>query len=64
MGGDTDTIGSMTGALAGAYHGTRFFPADLIKSLENDEAGCDYVIYLAEKLFETVKSFSSPRMAT
>ena len=52
LGGDTDTIAAMTGALAGAYHGTKFFPDDLINSMENEEAGCDYIVYLATKLFE------------
>ena len=53
LGGDTDTVRAMTGALAGAYHGATCFPADLIRSMENDEAGSDYVVCLASRLYES-----------
>jgi len=52
LGGDTDTLGAMTGAIAGAYHGLNAIPQKWLKSLENKEKGLDYVIELGEKLFE------------
>jgi ADP-ribosylglycohydrolase len=52
LGGDTDTIGAMTGAIAGACHGYSAFPARWTVVLENGPKGKDYVIQLAEKLHE------------
>lgn len=37
LGGDTDTIGSMTGAIAGAYYGKGDIPEKWIEGLENRE---------------------------
>lgn len=51
-GGDTDTIGAMTGALAGAYHGASSLPARWVEPLENGERGRDYVLGLADRLLE------------
>jgi ADP-ribosylglycohydrolase len=34
VGGDTDTLGAMAGALLGARHGTAVLPADLLGRLE------------------------------
>ena len=50
LGGDTDTIGAMTGAIAGAYHGVEKSPKTWIDALENTEKGRDYVRALAAKL--------------
>ena len=49
-GGDTDTIGAMAGALAGAYYGYSSIPSAWLEPLENGEKGRDYVASLAEEL--------------
>jgi poly(ADP-ribose) glycohydrolase ARH3 len=54
LGGDADTIASMTGAIAGAYHGEEAIPKDWINKLENQ----NYIRELAEKLYLTFKLFS------
>lgn len=52
LGGDTDTIGAMTGALVGALHGDNWFPRRWADNLENGVAGRDELISVAEKLVE------------
>jgi poly(ADP-ribose) glycohydrolase ARH3 len=49
-GGDTDTIGAMAGALAGAYYGFSAIPSAWLEPLENGEKGRDYVVSLAAEL--------------
>lgn len=49
-GGDTDTLGAMTGALAGAYYGLSGIPEDLISGLYDGERGISYVKKLGERL--------------
>ena len=49
LGGDTDTIASMAGAISGAYLGSDAIPEEWLEKLENR----DYITELAEKLFET-----------
>jgi poly(ADP-ribose) glycohydrolase ARH3 len=44
LGGDTDTIGAMAGAVAGAYYGYAQIPSGWLKSLENGMKGRDYVV--------------------
>ncbi len=44
LGGDTDTIGAMAGAMAGAYYGYAQIPEAWSRSLENRDKGRDYVI--------------------
>ena len=51
-GGDTDTIGAMAGAIAGAYYGFGQIPSEWLDPLENGPKGRDYVLSLAEKLAE------------
>ena len=51
LGGDTDTIGAMAGALAGAYHGAEALPQRWLEALENGDKGRDYVIQLADRLW-------------
>ncbi|MFQ5866107.1 MAG: ADP-ribosylglycohydrolase family protein, partial [bacterium] len=53
LGGDTDTIGAMTGAIAGAFHGISKIPGRWLDDLENDDKGRDYVIKQATLLYET-----------
>lgn len=48
LGGDADTIGAMTGAIAGAYYGMEDIPSSWMERLENKE----YIIHLGEKLRE------------
>ncbi len=50
LGGDTDTIGAMAGAIAGAYHGASGLPDRWLDVLENGEKGRDYILTLADKL--------------
>jgi len=50
MGGDTDTIGSITGALFGALYGTHWIPTRWFENIENEEYGRDYAIHLAKQL--------------
>jgi len=47
LGGDADTIASMTGAIAGAYHGVESIPEEWLNKLENQR----YIRELAEKLY-------------
>ena len=59
LGGDTDTIGAMTGAISGAYHGIEAIPEDWKRDLERRE----YIENLAERLWEiksTLKSHLRP----
>ncbi|MBC7106026.1 MAG: ADP-ribosylglycohydrolase family protein [Firmicutes bacterium] len=48
LGGDADTIASMTGAISGAWLGMEAIPGEWVEKLENR----DYVEYLAHRLFE------------
>ncbi len=52
LGGDTDTIGAMAGAIAGAYHGLEGIPGEWLEVLENTGKGRDYVLRLAARLHE------------
>lgn len=54
LGGDTDTIGAMTGALVGALHGDGWFPSRWFDSMENGRWGRDALIDLAGQLAEQV----------
>ncbi len=49
LGGDTDTIGAMTGALAGAFWGLEGLPAQWLQELENGPQGRDYVLGLCRR---------------
>ncbi len=49
-GGDTDTIGAMAGAIAGARTGASAIPARWLDALEDGDKGCSYVERLAEQL--------------
>ncbi len=43
MGGDSDTIGAMTGALSGARLGIGRMPQELFNHIENEEEGLDFI---------------------
>ena len=49
-GGDTDTIGAMAGAIAGAREGAGVIPARWLDALEDGEKGRSHVASLAERL--------------
>lgn len=51
LGGDTDTLAAMTGALSGAYLGASRLPARLVGLLESSPKGRDYIRQLAGQLF-------------
>ena len=50
FGGDTDTIGAMTGAQMGALHGKDWIPKRWFDNIENKTYGRDYMIKLASEL--------------
>jgi poly(ADP-ribose) glycohydrolase ARH3 len=52
LGGDTDSIAAMTGAIAGAYHGSRAIPERWRSTLEEGAKGARYVEKLADRLLE------------
>jgi ADP-ribosylglycohydrolase len=52
LGGDTDTIGAMCGAIAGAYHGLDAIPNNWLNALENSTHGRDDALELASELAE------------
>ncbi|GAB4255934.1 MAG: ADP-ribosylglycohydrolase family protein [Thermoleophilia bacterium] len=51
LGGDTDTIAAMAGALAGAYSGLEALPQRWIEGLEEGARGRRYIAGLADDLF-------------
>ena len=51
LGGETDSVGAMTGAIAGAYHGAATIPARWLDSLEEGPKGRSYIERLADQLF-------------
>lgn len=50
LGGDTDTIGAMAGAIAGAYYGLKAVPVEWLEGLENVGRGRDYVVKLSHEM--------------
>ncbi len=55
LGGDADTIGAMTGAIAGAYHGVQGIPHAWLDALEGGAKGREYVSGLAVRLADKVE---------
>lgn len=51
LGGDTDTIGAMTGAISGAYYGDGAIPKEWVEGLEEGKKGRSYIRRLAEELY-------------
>jgi poly(ADP-ribose) glycohydrolase ARH3 len=58
LGGDTDTIGSMTGAIAGALHGLQAIPEPWLSGLQDQGKDADYVVCLAHRLCECQQRLS------
>jgi poly(ADP-ribose) glycohydrolase ARH3 len=54
FGGDTDTIGAMTGAHMGALHGKDWIPSRWLDNMENREFGRDYIVKLAADLSRVI----------
>jgi poly(ADP-ribose) glycohydrolase ARH3 len=50
LGGDTDTIGAMAGAVAGAYYGFEQIPQEWIDPLEDGEKGRDYTVNCVKQI--------------
>jgi ADP-ribosylglycohydrolase len=50
LGGDTDTVAAMTGAIAGASRGASSIPARWLDALEDDDRGRSHVEQLAVRL--------------
>lgn len=50
LGGDTDTIAAMTGALSGTHLGVAGLPMQLVDQLENGKQGRDEIVLLANQL--------------
>lgn len=53
LGGDTDTIAGMAGAIVGAHVGEKGLPVEWIEQLEEGPRGCSFARTLADRLFET-----------
>jgi poly(ADP-ribose) glycohydrolase ARH3 len=53
LGGDTDTIAGMVGAIVGAHVGEKGLPVEWIDQLEEGPRGRSFAINLADRLFET-----------
>ena len=53
LGGDTDTLAAMAGALSGAYLGVGRLPSRLVALLETSPKGRAYLVQLAASLFST-----------
>lgn len=52
LGGDTDTIAAMAGAISGAYLGVQAIPKHLLENLEDRKQGKTYIEQLARELHE------------
>jgi poly(ADP-ribose) glycohydrolase ARH3 len=55
VGGDTDTIAAMAGAISGARLGHAAIPTHLLERLENGTRGRDYIDDLARRMFEHIQ---------
>jgi len=53
LGGDTDTIAGMVGAIVGAHVGEKGLPLEWLEQLEEGPRGRSFVRSLADRLFET-----------
>jgi poly(ADP-ribose) glycohydrolase ARH3 len=53
LGGDTDTLAAMTGAISGAYLGLERLPQRLVKLVETSPKGRLYMLDLADELYAT-----------
>ena len=56
IGGDTDTIASMAGAISGAFHGHRAIPSKWLELVREEKYGASKVAAIADQLFERFAS--------
>jgi poly(ADP-ribose) glycohydrolase ARH3 len=56
LGGDTDTIGAMAGAVAGAYYGFDQIPQEWMDPLENGEKGREYAATCVRQIVSLMPS--------
>jgi poly(ADP-ribose) glycohydrolase ARH3 len=61
-GGDTDTLGAMTGALAGSFYGAASIPERLLAGLSNEKRGRDFARDLGQRLGEVTRKRSGKRL--
>lgn len=61
LGGDTDTIGAMAGAIAGAYRGKSSIPLRWLDVLERGAKGANYIEELAVGLYNLYVEIASQR---
>ena len=59
LGGETDSIASMTGAIAGVYHGAKGIPDRWLGRLEDGAKGRSYIERTADRLLERCSTMSS-----
>lgn len=59
LGGDTDTLAAMAGALSGSYLGADRLPSRLVGLLESSPKGGAYLKRLSEQLFEVYRKKGS-----
>jgi len=55
IGGDTDTIACMAGAVSGAFLGRAGIPARWLEKVREDEYGVETVARLADRLLQTYR---------
>lgn len=60
LGGDTDTLAAMAGALSGAYLGVKRLPQRLVQLVESSPKGRDYLLALADRLFSQYRQQTLP----
>jgi ADP-ribosylglycohydrolase len=53
LGGDTDTIAGMVGAIVGAHVGEKGLPIEWLEQLEDGPRGRSFARSLADRLFDT-----------
>ncbi|MBW1740361.1 MAG: ADP-ribosylglycohydrolase family protein [Deltaproteobacteria bacterium] len=63
LGGDTDTIGAMAGAIAGAYYGYAQIPQEWLNVLENEAKGRDYIIHCVKHIVSSLLQAQSKQLA-
>lgn len=64
LGGDTDTMAAMAGAISGAFLGYRAIPAALVNKLEETPKGRRYIVELADSLFIAYQVKATPAAAS
>jgi poly(ADP-ribose) glycohydrolase ARH3 len=58
LGGDTDTLAAMAGAVSGSFLGIQGIPERLINRLEDSPQGRSYLLRLADRLADSCRAHS------